>query len=121
MEITGRTMVWGQTGVETRRSLTVHVLKVQVEGLNYLDWGSRTEQGWCNCEARTRLLLGGLFDQQQRFCVALVRIRAELGVGGEDDGDGASDGVIVAIPQRKLLEQAIVALQVVDEGSGLLL
>ncbi|CAL2278698.1 unnamed protein product [Prunus armeniaca] len=49
---------------------------------------------------------------RQRFCVALVRIRAELGVGGEDDGDGASDGVIVAIPQRKLLEQAIVALQV---------
>ncbi|CAB4276583.1 unnamed protein product [Prunus armeniaca] len=41
MEITGHTMVWGQTGVETRLSLIVHVLKVQVEGLNYLGW-SRT-------------------------------------------------------------------------------
>ncbi|KAI5321789.1 hypothetical protein L3X38_030860 [Prunus dulcis] len=85
-------VVWGQIGVETPQSLTVHVLKVQVEGLNYLDWEQNT--------------------------VALVRIRAGLGVGGEDDGDGASDGVIVAIPQRKLLEQAAVALRVFDEGSG---
>ncbi|VVA41850.1 PREDICTED: Zinc finger, partial [Prunus dulcis] len=84
-------VVWGQIGVETPQSLTVHVLKVQVEGLNYLDWEQNT--------------------------VALVRIRAGLGVGGEDDGDGASDGVIVAIPQRKLLEQAAVALRVFDEGS----
>ncbi|CAB4263280.1 unnamed protein product [Prunus armeniaca] len=47
-------------------------------------------------------LLEGLSDQRRRFRpeeVALVRIRAELGVGGEDDGDGASDGVTVAVPQ----------------------
>ncbi|CAB4281792.1 unnamed protein product [Prunus armeniaca] len=82
------------------------------------------EQGWCICEARTCLLLGGLSDQWWRFrpeAVALVRIRAELGLSGEDDGDGASNGIIVTLPQRKLLEQAIVALRVVDKGSGLLL
>ncbi|CAB4281789.1 unnamed protein product [Prunus armeniaca] len=139
MEITGHTMVWGQTGVETWRSLTVYVLKVQVEGLNYLGW---EQNSWETFEfqnlnfkiqrvpistcflarlrsrvgvsaARTCPLLGGLSDQWWRFrpeVVALVRIRAELGVSGEDDGDGASNGIIVTLPQRKLLEQAIVAL-----------
>lgn len=69
-------------------------------------------------------LLGGLPDQRRRFCfkeVALVRVRAKLGVGGEDDGDGACDGVTVAVPERKLLEQAAVAVRVVDEASSLLL
>lgn len=69
-------------------------------------------------------LLGGLPDQRRRFCfkeVALVRVRAELGVGGEDDGDGACDGVTVAVPERKLLEQAAVAVRVVDEASSVLL
>lgn len=46
-------------------------------------------------------------DQRPRFLaekIVLVRVRAERRVG-EDDGDGAGDGVAVAAPERKLLEQ----------------
>ncbi|BBG99473.1 hypothetical protein Prudu_009181 [Prunus dulcis] len=58
-------VVWGQIGVETPQSLTVHVLKVQVEGLNYLDW---EQNSWETCFlARLRSRVG-VSARQEHAC-----------------------------------------------------